>query len=94
MQNDETIWSCIGTAGFCSFKVKTKQPPKLFCRNEYNVTGVCSKVTCPLANANYATVQEKEGVCYLFIKTVERAHLPRDLWEKIKLEATRGHELR
>lgn len=94
MQNDESIWSCIGTTGFCSFKVKTKQPPKVFCRNEHNVTGLCSKVTCPLANSNYATVIEKEGVCYLYMKTVERAHLPRDLWEKVKLDANFGEALR
>jgi protein MAK16 len=94
MQNDETIWSCIGPSGFCSFKVKTKQPPKVFCKNEYNVTGVCSRVTCPLANSNYATIQEKEGICYLYIKTVERAHLPRDLWEKVKLDANFGEALR
>ena len=94
MQNDESIWSCIGHTGFCSFKVKTKQPPKIFCRNEHNVTGVCSKVTCPLANSNYATVIEKEGVCFLYIKTVERAHLPRDLWEKVKLDANFGEALR
>lgn len=25
------------------------------------------------------------GHCYLFIKTIERAHLPKDMWEKIKL---------
>ena len=94
MQNDESIWNCIGHTGFCSFKLKTKQPPKVFCRNEYNVTGVCSRVTCPLANSNYATVIEKEGVCYLHIKTVERAHLPRDLWEKVKLDANFGEALR
>ena len=94
MQNDESIWNCIGHTGFCSFKVKTKQPPKVFCRNEYNVTGVCSRVTCPLANSNYATVVEKEGVCYLYMKTVERAHLPRDLWEKVKLDANFGESLR
>jgi len=94
MQNDESIWTCIGHTGFCSFKVKTRQPPKVFCRNEYNVTGVCSRVTCPLANSNYATVVEKEGVCYLYMKTVERAHLPRDLWEKIKLDANFGEALR
>jgi len=94
MQNDESIWNCIGHTGFCSFKVKTKQPPKVFCRNEYNVTGVCSRVTCPLANSNYATVVEKEGVCYLYMKTVERAHLPRDLWEKVKLDANFGEALR
>lgn len=94
MQNDESIWNCIGHTGFCSFKVKIKQPPKIFCKNEYNVTGVCSKVTCPLANSNYATVVEKEGVCFLYIKTIERAHLPRDLWEKIKLDANFGEALR
>ena len=94
MQNDESIWNCIGHSGFCSFKVKMKQPPKVFCRNEHNVSGVCSKVTCPLANSNYATIVEKEGICYLYIKTVERAHLPRDLWEKIKLDANFGESLR
>ncbi len=71
-----------------------KTPPKVFCRNEYNVSGVCSRLTCPLANSNYATVIEKEGTCYLHIKTIERAHLPRDLWEKVKLEGNYGEALR
>jgi len=30
---------------------------------------------------------EKEGVCYLYIKTVERAHTPAKMWEKIKLKS-------
>jgi protein MAK16 len=85
MQNDETIWSCIGNNGFCSFKVKVKTPPEVFCRNEHNVTGICSRVTCPLANSNYATVVEKEGICYLYMKTVERAHTPKNMWERVKL---------
>lgn len=84
MINDEMTWSCINQ-GFCSFKHKLKQPPTTFCRNEYNVTGLCNRVSCPLANSEYATVMEKEGVCYLYIKTVERAHSPKNMWEKIKL---------
>ncbi|EGC31960.1 hypothetical protein DICPUDRAFT_89422 [Dictyostelium purpureum] len=83
MQSDDIIWDVI-SKNFCSYRStfnKTK-----FCRNEYNVTGVCNKVSCPLANSRYATVREEQGVIYLYMKTVERAHTPSKLWEKIKLD--------
>ncbi|KAF8319377.1 Mak16 protein, partial [Clavulina sp. PMI_390] len=78
MQSDDVIWQVIDK-GHCSYKVKK------FCRNEYNVSGLCNRASCPLANSRYATVREIEGKIYLFMKTIERAHTPRNMWEKIEL---------
>lgn len=85
MQSEDVIWQVINT-GFCSYKVKTTTSN--FCRNENNLTGQCNRQSCPLANHRYATVREIDGVCYLYHKVVERAHMPAKMWEKIKLKGS------
>ncbi|CCW61982.1 unnamed protein product [Phytomonas sp. EM1] len=87
MNHDDAMWNVMGQ-GFCSFKVKTHDDKVRFCRNPYNITGLCQRGVCPLSNGQYATVIEHEDELYLYIKTAERVHLPRRQWEKIKLDSS------
>lgn len=82
MQHDEVIWQVI-RHHHCSFMSKIETTK--FCRNPYNVTGVCNRSSCPLANSRYATIRDHDGVFYLYMKTIERAHMPNKLWERVKL---------
>jgi protein MAK16 len=87
MQHDEMIWQVINNQ-FCSFKTTiggAKSEKRDFCRHPYSVTGLCNRSSCPLANSRYATVREENGKVSLYLKTVERAHSPKNLWERITL---------
>ncbi|KAK4127575.1 Mak16 protein [Parathielavia appendiculata] len=82
--SDEIVWQIINQQ-FCAFKLKTTKGNN-FCRNEYSVSGLCNRQSCPLANSRYATVRTSpKGTIYLYIKTIERSHMPSKWWEKIKL---------
>lgn len=87
MQSDDMIWQVVNHQ-FCSFKTtigKALSDKQHFCRNPYSVTGLCNRTSCPLANSKYATLREEDGRISLYIKTVERAHSPKNMWEKIYL---------
>lgn len=80
---DRRVWDSIGNKKSCSFKIGTALDT--LCRSKYNVTGVCSEFSCPLANTKYATVRAVDNQLYLYIKEPERCHTPSKMYEKILL---------
>ena len=88
MQHDDMIWNVINHQ-FCSHKARIAQEhhekSTHFCRHPYSTTGLCNRGSCPLANSKYAVIREIDGVISLFVKTPERAHSPKNLWERIQL---------
>merc|ERR1712070_222245 len=82
MQSDEVVWQIINH-GQCSYRATSETSN--FCRNEFSLTGMCNRSSCPLSNSQYATIREECGILNLYTKTVERSHMPSKLWEKTEL---------
>nr|UXY87725.1 maintenance of killer 16, mak16-like protein [Cryptomonas curvata] len=82
--NEDLIWNIIGKKKFCCFKYSFL-PNQNFCKNKFNLTGFCSKKSCPLANNKYATVIEKNGFLFLYLKVNQNINFPNRIWKKITL---------
>ncbi|EPR77934.1 MAK16 Nuclear protein [Spraguea lophii 42_110] len=81
--SDESIWQTIGGDNFCAYKMKTDTIT--LCKHKNNVTGICEKQSCPLANSKYATVREIDKKLYLFIKQPDKYYEPKNMYQKILL---------
>jgi protein MAK16 len=68
MEMDSVMYELFVILCFSSYSTNSQR----FCRNEYNFSGLCSRSSCPLANSQYATLREENGIIYLYMKTAER----------------------
>ncbi|KAJ4827727.1 hypothetical protein Tsubulata_046772 [Turnera subulata] len=82
-QHDELVWELIRGKGNCCFRARISSA--LYCTNEFNVTGLCDRGSCPLANSFSSTIKEDEGRLYLYYKNVESPNRPKDLWARVML---------
>jgi len=80
---DHIIWELIGGEHFCSFKYYSGT--QYFCKNDFNLMGFCSRQYCPLSNSRYATIIEKNGEFYLYIKDKVNSRFPDKVWKKFSL---------
>lgn len=79
---DIMIWNNLELTN-CTYR--TKAEDQKFCRSTENVTGLCNRKSCPLANSQYATTRIEKGKIILMMKSPERVHTPAKMWEKIIL---------
>uniref|UniRef100_A0A7S0VWZ0 Ribosomal eL28/Mak16 domain-containing protein n=1 Tax=Hemiselmis tepida TaxID=464990 RepID=A0A7S0VWZ0_9CRYP len=87
-ENNDLVWDIIGENQFCCFKKKTIV--KNFCKHEFNITGLCSRQSCPLANSKYATIIQQEGIFFLVQKDEKNLNFPNKIWKKIALSRNFG----
>ncbi|KAL3957260.1 hypothetical protein ACCO45_007838 [Purpureocillium lilacinum] len=87
MASDEIIWQIINQQ-FCAFKLKCNEQGAKLLPQRVQRHGLLQPPVMSLANSRYATVRQHptKDVLYLYMKTVERAHLPSKMWERIKLD--------
>ena len=82
LPGEALIWQSLNHS-FCSYK--SKVDTHNFCRHEMNVTGLCNKSACPLANNRYATIREEQGRCFLYEKEPDKLRCPAKMWKKTLL---------
>ncbi|THF99643.1 hypothetical protein TEA_025172 [Camellia sinensis var. sinensis] len=87
MQHDEVIWQVI-RHNHCSFMAKITTGN--FCRNPYNVTGICNRSSCPLANSRYGTIRDHDDYPVLLVVSLKKQNVYLQvgskipcIWEKI-----------